>query len=98
MFIFVHNFWSLKLKFHKARIKHKNNKSMKIAIVGSGYVGLVSGVCFSEMGVEVVCIDKDSDKIEKLRKGQVPIYEPELDTLIRKNLSAGRVSFETDLK
>ena len=70
---------------------------MRIAIVGSGYVGLVSGVCFSEMGVEVVCIDNNVDKIESLRNGQVPIYEPELDTLIRKNLSAGRLSFETDL-
>lgn len=70
---------------------------MKIAIVGSGYVGLVSGVCFSEMGVEVTCIDKDTDKIKKLRQGQIPIYEPELDTLIRKNMAAGRLSFETDL-
>ncbi len=70
---------------------------MKIAVVGSGYVGLVSGACFSEMGVEVVCIDTDPEKIDKLRRGVVPIYEPGLEAIVRKNTAAGRLSFGTDL-
>ena len=55
---------------------------MRIAIVGSGYVGLVSGTCFAEMGIKVTCIDTNPEKIERLQNGKVPIYEPELDTLI----------------
>ncbi len=70
---------------------------MKIAIVGTGYVGLVSGACFSEMGIEVICIDIDVDKIELLRQGVVPIYEPNLDTLVKRNVEAGRLKFTTDL-
>lgn len=70
---------------------------MKIAVVGSGYVGLVSGACFSEMGVEVVCIDTDPEKIDKLRRGVIPIYEPGLEAIVRKNTAAGRLSFGTDL-
>lgn len=69
----------------------------KIAIIGTGYVGLVSGVCFSDFGHEVVCVDKDVAKIEQLRKGEVPIYEPGLDELITKNVGSGRLSFNTDL-
>ncbi len=57
---------------------------MRIAIVGSGYVGLVSGTCFAEMGIKVTCIDTNPEKIERLQNGKVPIYEPELDTLIQK--------------
>ena len=70
---------------------------MKIAMIGTGYVGLVSGVCFSDFGHEVVCVDKNPDKIEMLNRGEVPIYEPGLDTLMERNVSAGRLSFTEDL-
>ncbi|MFK7877325.1 MAG: UDP-glucose/GDP-mannose dehydrogenase family protein [Paracoccaceae bacterium] len=70
---------------------------MKIAIVGTGYVGLVSGVCFSDFGHTVVCCDKDVSKVEKLNHGEVPIYEPGLDALMAKNVDAGRLSFTGDL-
>ena len=70
---------------------------MKIAMVGSGYVGLVSGACFADFGHEVVCIDKDADKIGKLEAGVMPIYEPGLDALVAANVKAGRLSFSTDL-
>src|SRR5690242_15336142 len=62
--------------------------SMKIAILGSGYVGLVSGACLSEFGHQVVCIDTDAGKIERLRKGEIPIYEPGLDDLVARNVAA----------
>ncbi|SFQ48730.1 UDPglucose 6-dehydrogenase [Roseivivax halotolerans] len=70
---------------------------MKIAMIGTGYVGLVSGVCFSDFGHEVVCVDKDSRKIEMLERGEVPIYEPGLETLLAKNVDAGRLSFTGDI-
>lgn len=70
---------------------------MKIAMIGSGYVGLVSGACFSDFGHEVVCVDKDSRKIEGLRAGKMPIFEPGLDALVKANADAGRLSFTTDL-
>ncbi|MDP7623711.1 MAG: UDP-glucose/GDP-mannose dehydrogenase family protein [Rhodospirillales bacterium] len=70
---------------------------MRIAMVGTGYVGLVSGACFSEFGVDVVCVDKDANKIDKLNSGEIPIYEPGLNSLIAKNTEAGRLSFTTDL-
>ena len=70
---------------------------MKIAMIGTGYVGLVSGVCFSDFGHEVVCVDKDPRKIEMLERGEVPIYEPGLDTLMARNVEAGRLSFTMDL-
>lgn len=70
---------------------------MKIAMVGSGYVGLVSGACFADFGHEVVCIDKDQTKIARLREGVMPIYEPGLDKLVDSNVKAGRLTFTTDL-
>jgi UDPglucose 6-dehydrogenase len=70
---------------------------MRITMIGTGYVGLVSGVCFSDFGHDVVCVDKDPRKIEKLNRGEVPIYEPGLDALMARNVEAGRLSFTTDL-
>ncbi len=71
---------------------------MRIAMIGAGYVGLVSGGCFSEFGIEVACIDQDAAKIERLNRGEVPIYEPGLDELIERNVAEGRLTFSTDLK
>jgi UDPglucose 6-dehydrogenase len=71
---------------------------MRIAVIGTGYVGLVSGACFSEFGVEVVCVDKDESKIESLRAGRMPIYEPGLDALVENNVRAKRLTFSTDIK
>ena len=70
---------------------------MNIAVVGTGYVGLVSGTCFAEMGVNVTCVDVDKAKVESLRNGQIPIYEPGLDELVKRNVAEGRLHFTTDL-
>jgi UDPglucose 6-dehydrogenase len=70
---------------------------MKITMIGTGYVGLVSGVCFSDFGHDVVCVDKNPDKIAMLNAGEVPIYEPGLEALMTRNVDAGRLSFTTDL-
>ncbi|MGB6085734.1 UDP-glucose dehydrogenase family protein, partial [Parvibaculum sp.] len=70
---------------------------MKIAMIGTGYVGLVSGTCFAEFGHEVVCVDKDASKIERLKRGEIPIFEPGLDSLVTSNVEAGRLFFTTDL-
>ena len=69
---------------------------MRIAMIGTGYVGLVSGACFSEFGVDVVCVDKDADRIERLRDGEIPIHEPGLEDLVASNVHGGRLSFSTD--
>ncbi|MBN9507048.1 MAG: UDP-glucose/GDP-mannose dehydrogenase family protein [Altererythrobacter sp.] len=70
---------------------------MRITMIGSGYVGLVSGACFSDFGHEVVCVDKDEGKIAALKAGRMPIFEPGLDSLVARNVEAGRLSFTTDL-
>ena len=70
---------------------------MRVAMIGTGYVGLVSGACFSEFGVDVICVDKDESKIATLEAGKMPIYEPGLEDLVAKNVEAGRLSFTTNL-
>lgn len=70
---------------------------MKIAVVGTGYVGLVSGTCFAEVGNDVLCVDIDQEKVDKLRQGIIPIYEPGLESLVKNNVEAGRLKFTTDI-
>lgn len=71
---------------------------MRIGVVGTGYVGLVSGTCFAEFGIDVICVDKDNSKIERLENGGIPIYEPGLEDLVHKQVKAGRLSFTTNLE
>ena len=70
---------------------------MRVAMIGTGYVGLVSGTCFSEFGHSVVCVDNDRSKIERLLGGEIPIYEPGLDDLVARNVRSGHLGFTTDL-
>lgn len=71
---------------------------MKLAVIGSGYVGLTSGACFADMGSSVICVDKDERKIQMLKAGEIPIYEPGLEAMVHRNVEAGRLSFTTNLK
>lgn len=71
---------------------------MNICVIGTGYVGLVTGTCLAETGNHVVCVDIDADKVEKMKNGEVPIYEPLLDVYFERNISQGRLTFTTDLK
>src|SRR3546814_19679271 len=71
---------------------------MRMAMIGTGYVGLVSGACFSQFGIDVTCVDTDHRKIDRLKSGAIPIYEPGLDRLVAQNVKAERLHFTTDLK
>ena len=71
---------------------------MKIAVIGTGYVGLVTGTCFAETGNDVICVDIDEAKVEKMKNGEVPIYEPHLDVLFERNINQGRLSFTTQIE
>ena len=70
---------------------------MRVVMMGAGYVGLVSGACFAEFGAHVTCVDVDADKVARLARGEIPIYEPGLDELAARNADVGRLSFTTDL-
>ncbi len=71
---------------------------MKISVIGTGYVGLVSGTCLAETGNEVLCIDINKEKVDQMKNGEVPIYEPHLDVLFKRNIEANRLRFSTSLK
>jgi UDPglucose 6-dehydrogenase len=87
-----------KLTFILYKNGNKKDFFMRVVMVGTGYVGLVSGTCFAEFGHDVVCVDIDESKIKKLEQGEIPIYEPNLDILVQKNIKAGRLTFTTNLK
>ena len=71
---------------------------MNISVIGTGYVGLVTGACFAEFGIHVTCVDKDAEKIARLDAGEIPIYEPRLEEVVRRNVESGRLCFTTDTR
>ena len=73
-------------------------RPVKLCVIGTGYVGLVTGTCFAATGQRVVCVDKDASKIERLQRYEIPIYEPGLEEMVKEQVDAGRLSFTTDLK
>src|ERR1700736_348119 len=81
----------------RAHSPASTGRFMRIAMIGIGYVGLVSGACFADFGHQVTCVDKDADKIASLRRGEIPIFEPGLDALVAANVKAGRLDFTTGL-
>src|SRR5690606_14073740 len=87
-----------KHKTLKIHIFTPNESYMKISVIGTGYVGLVTGTCLAETGNEVLCIDIDKNKVQQMQQGQVPIYEPHLDVLFERNIKAGRLTFSTSLE
>src|SRR5690554_4097498 len=76
--------------------RNKDNDDMRVTIFGSGYVGLVTGACFADVGNHVVCVDVDAAKVERLNRGEIPIYEPGLESIVRRARDAGRLTFTTD--
>ena len=88
----------MRLPYANRMIPTCPSKCMRVAMIGSGYVGLVSGACFADFGHRVVCVDKDAGRIASLTKGELPIYEPGLPELVARNAAQGRLSFSTDLK
>src|SRR5262249_4391677 len=91
--------WGCEFPKRRARLpSQKQVDSMRIAMIGTGYVGLVSGACFADFGHQVTCVDKDASKIASLHRGEIPIFEPGLDALVSANVKARRLDFTTDLK
>src|SRR5258708_31411882 len=85
-------------QIHRVDVNHYGQVvSMRIAMIGTGYVGLVSGACFADFGHQVTCVDKDAGKIAALLRGEMPIFEPGLDALVASNVKAKRLDFTTDL-
>src|SRR5215472_376137 len=89
---------NLKTNLSTSSKRNSEQRPMNITIIGAGYVGLVTGTCFAESGNEVICVDIDRARIERLREGEVPSYEPGLTELVKRNLKDGRLTFETEVK
>ena len=90
--------WNTSVILLRSLLIQQTDSMKKIAVVGTGYVGLVTGTCFAETGNQVICVDIDVKKVERMRQGEIPIYEPHLDVLFERNIKAGRLSFTTNLE